>query len=66
MAELIAFLKGKKTYIVSLAIVVIAALSYFKVIPEPDVLIGAAIAIAALAATFRAAIADAIKAFNEL
>jgi len=63
---MVEYLKGRKTYLVSLAIVAIAALSYFGVIPEPNVLIGAAVAIAALAATFRAAIAEAIDAFNDL
>jgi hypothetical protein len=66
MSQIITWLKGKKTYLVSLAIVVVAALSYFKVIPEPNVIIGAAVAIAALAATFRSALKDAVKALEEL
>lgn len=60
---MIQFLKGRKTYIVAIIIVVVAALSYFKAIPEPNALIGAAVAIAAVAATLRAAVADAKKAF---
>ena len=56
MANALEFLKGKKTYIVTVIILALAVLSYFGVIPDMDTLVVIMTAIAAYAATFRSAL----------
>lgn len=56
MSAFVEFLKGKKTYLIAVAVVVLAALSYFKVIPDVDTLTAGLIAIAGIAVTLHAAI----------
>lgn len=60
LARLVSFLRGKRTYIVAAASVVVAALSYFGVIPPVDTLVAALIAIAGIAVTLRLALGSAL------
>jgi hypothetical protein len=56
MQALIGWLTGRKTYILSLVVIVYAVLAYFKVLPEPNVIAAAFVVIAGYAVTFRAAL----------
>jgi hypothetical protein len=56
MDSVIQWLSGRKTYILSLAVIVYAVLAYYKVLPEPNVIAAAFVVIAGYAVTFRAAL----------
>jgi len=57
MQAIIDYLDGKKTYILSIAVIVYAALAYFGVAPEPDKVQAAMVIIAGYALTLRSALA---------
>ena len=56
MQAIIDYLDGKKTYILSIAVIVYAALAYFGVAPEPDKVQAAMVIIAGYAFTLRSAL----------
>ena len=56
MKSLIAFLRGRKTYIVGLGFIVYGALAYYKVVPGPDQLATIMTGIGALAMAGRNAL----------
>jgi len=53
MKQIVAYLDGYKTYILSIAIIVYAVLAYFGVAPEPDKVQAAMVVIAGYAFTLR-------------
>ena len=57
MQAIVNYLDGKKTYILSIAVIVYAALAYFGVAPEPDKVQAAMVIIAGYALTLRSALA---------
>jgi len=57
MQAIISYLDGKKTYLLSIAVIVYAALAYFGVAPEPDKVQAAMVIIAGYALTLRSALA---------
>jgi hypothetical protein len=60
MQEIIDYIRGKKTYLLSAGVIIYAVLAYFGVLPEPNVIAAAFVVIAGYAVTFRAAIAKLI------
>lgn len=54
------FLQGKKTYLIALAMVVVAGLSYFKVIPDVDTLVATLVGVAGIAVTIHAAVSRVV------
>jgi len=56
MKQIVAYLDGYKTYILSIAIIVYAVLAYFGVAPEPDKVQAAMVVIAGYAFTLRSAL----------
>jgi hypothetical protein len=56
MKSLLAFLAGKKTYIICLAWIVYGVLAYYKVAPGPDQLAAVAVGVGSLVAAARSAL----------
>jgi len=63
MKEVLTWLSGRKTYILSIAVLAYAVGAYLGYLPEPDKIAAALVVIAAYAVTFRAALA---KLYNDV
>ena len=65
MKQIVAYLDGYKTYILSIAIIVYAVLAYFGVAPEPDKVQAAMVVIAGYAFTLRSALTKFLDDFSK-
>lgn len=64
MQAVINLLDGKKTYLLSIAIIAYAVLAYFGVAPEPDKVQAAMVIISGYALTFRSTLSKFLADFK--